>query len=75
MTNHGGKREGAGRKSSPFLLKSELLAFKDESERKAYMKTSTRQRVLLVLNAQKCDECGEIMDVLPDGWRICNDCS
>jgi len=75
MTNHGGKRKGAGRKSSPFLLKLELLAFKDEEERKNYMKVSTRQRVLLVLNAEKCDECGGIMDVLPNGWRICTECN
>ncbi len=64
-----------GRPSSPFILRGEKLAFKDEAERKRYMQIPTRQRVLLVLNAVKCDECGEIMDVLADGYRICNFCS
>ncbi len=73
MTNqHGGRRipgpgKRLGRPSSPFRSKLERLAFKDEAERAAYMKISPRQRVLLVLNAAKCDECGAIMDVLPNG--------
>ena len=74
--SHGGKRKGAGKKPSPFISKTERLAFLNEAEREAYMKISPRQRVLLVLNAEKCDECGAILDVLPhSSWRICNECN
>ncbi len=75
MTNHGGKREGAGRKPSPFILRAVRLAFLNAGERRAYMAISPRQRVLLVVGAEKCDECGTILDVLPNGWRICNECN
>ncbi len=74
MTNHGGKRAGSGiRRNYPFFSKAERLAFLSEAERKAYMKISPRQRVLLVLNAPTCDDCGAVLDVLPDGKRICKE--
>ncbi len=76
MNNHGGKRDGAGiRRDYPFFSKAVRLAFLSEAERKAYMKISPRQRVLLVLHAPTCDDCGDILDVLPDGNRICNECN
>ena len=72
---HGGKREGAGRPRSNYMTRNEKLSFKNEAERRDYMSVSPRQRVLLVLNSLRCDECGRILDILPDGWRICNQCS
>ena len=51
MKTHGGKRDGAGRKPSPFFQTTERLAFKDEAERGQYMELSTRERVTLALSA------------------------
>ncbi len=76
MTNHGGTRAGSGiRRNYPFFSKLERLAFLSLAERNRYMAITPRQRVLQVIYAPTCDDCGDILDVLPDGKRICNECN
>lgn len=53
--NHGGKRKGAGRKPSPFIVKLVAIAFANEAEYQQFLRQSqdTRQRAEILLQATK----------------------
>lgn len=53
--NHGGKRKGAGRKPSPFIIKLVAMAFLNEAEYQQFLNQykDTRQRVETLLQATK----------------------
>ncbi len=54
MNQHGGKRKGAGRKSSPYVQRLVKMSFKDDNEYREFLKLAKpRERVEIIQEARE----------------------